>query len=357
MPAFDRVLRTARDLPPGSFAIVMATGIVSTAAQLLGWHIISWLLFSLNILLYLCLVLLLVIRCVHYRTQLLDDFRAHARGAGFFTIVAGTAVLGSELIVRAHAVDAAIALWLVSAVLWLVLIYAFFAVMTVLPVKPSLAEGINATWMLLVVSTQSVSLLGTLLSPHAGGLTDALLGLSVCLFLLGCMFYLLLFALILYRFLFFPLDAAGISPPYWINMGAVAITTLAGSLLVIHPASPAILAGVRPFVLGFTLLFWATATWWFPLLLVLGAWRHGLRRVPLRYDVQYWSMVFPLGMYTVATWRLSEAIQWPFLLPIPRVVGVFALLAWSLAFAGLVRRAARWARNRTDLVTPSVPAR
>src|SRR5690606_16602776 len=95
------------------------------------------------------------------------------------------------------------------------------------------------------------------------------------------------------------------------------------------------------FLRGFTLLFWATATWWFPLLLALGAWRHLLHRVPISYDVQYWSMVFPLGMYTVATLRLIEALDWPFLLPLPRVVGWVALGAWTLAFAGLARRVAR----------------
>ncbi len=337
----DKVLRTARDLPPSAFAIVMATGIVSTAAQLLGWDLFSWLLFGLNVALYVCLLALLAIRCARYRTNIVEDFRTHARAAGFFTIVAGTAVLGSEMVVRVQMAGAAIALWLFAAVLWVALIYAFFAVMTVLPVKPGLAEGINATWMLLVVSTQSVSVLGTLISPDAGRLADTLLGVSVCLFLLGCMFYMLLFSLILYRFLFFPLDAAGMSPPYWINMGAVAITTLAGSVLVLHPSSPVVLTGLMPFVLGFTLLFWATATWWFPLLLILGAWRHGPGRVRIRYDVQYWSMVFPLGMYTVATWRMSEAIGWPFLLPIPRVIGVFAVLAWTLAFVGLIRRVAR----------------
>lgn len=339
--ALDRVLRAARDLPPSAFAIVMATGIVSTAAQLLEWHALSWLLFALNIAFYICLLALLGVRCTRYRTQIIEDFRTHARAAGFFTIVAATAVLGTEMVVRVNADGAALALWFFAAALWVTLIYAFFAVMTVLPVKPGLAEGINATWMLLVVSTQSVSVLGTLISPDAGSLTDALLGVSACMFLLGCMFYMLLFSLILYRFLFFPLDAAGMSPPYWINMGAVAITTLAGSLLVLHPSSPLVLAGVRPFVLGFTLLFWATATWWFPLLIVLGVWRHGRRRIPIRYDIQYWSMVFPLGMYTVATWRLSEAIEWPFLLPIPRVVGMFAVLAWMLTFVGLMRAVVR----------------
>jgi tellurite resistance protein TehA-like permease len=330
---------TARDLAPGAFSIVMATGIVSTAAQLLGWEILSWLLFALNLFFYATLWLILMVRCLRFRSHIRDDFRSHARSAGFLTVVAGTAVLGTEMVLRVSMPDVALVLWIVAILLWAGLIYGFFGIMTVLPVKPTLDQGINASWMLIVVSTQSVSVLGTLLSPTFGTAGDVVLGFTAGMFLLGCMFYMLLFALILYRFLFFPLDAAGMSPPYWINMGAVAITTLAGSVLVLRDA--AVLAELRPFILGFTLLFWATATWWFPLLIGLGVWRHIVHRVPIRYDVQYWSMVFPLGMYTVATMRLSDAMQWTFLLPIPNVVGMFAVIAWTLAFAGLLRRLVR----------------
>jgi tellurite resistance protein TehA-like permease len=336
-----RFLHAARDLPSGAFSLVMATGIISTAAQLLGWEVFSWALFALNVVFYAVLAVLLAIRCARFPERVRDDFRSHARSAGFLTIVAATSVLGTELVLRVSFPRLALALWVLSVLLWTGLIYGFFGVMTVLPEKPPLDQGINASWMLLVVSTQSVSLLGTLLSPGPGGGSDAVLGFTTGMFLLGCMFYMLLFSLILYRFLFYPLDAGGMSPPYWINMGAVAITTLAGSLLILRADEAPLLAQLRPFLLGFTLLFWATATWWFPLLLVLGAWRHLLHRVPIRYDLQYWSMVFPLGMYTVATVRLTQALGWPFLRPIPLLVGYFAMLAWVLAFAGLLRRLLR----------------
>lgn len=341
MRGSGRIMPAARDLAPGAFSLVMATGIVSTAAQLFGWEALSWALFALNVVFYLILVLLLALRCARFPASVREDFRSHARSAGFLTTVAATAVLGTEMVLRVSLPGAAFVLWGVSILLWVGLIYGFFGVLTVLPEKPPLDQGINASWMLLVVSTQSVSVLGTLLSPTLGEAGDMVLGFTMGMFLVGCMFYLLLFSLILYRFLFFQLDAAGMSPPYWINMGAVAITTLAGSLLVLRAREAPLLEEVLPFLLGFTLLFWATATWWIPLLLVLGAWRHVLRRIPIEYDVQYWSMVFPLGMYTVATLRLIEAVEWPFLRPFPQVVGYFAVLAWALAFVGLLRRLLR----------------
>ena len=85
------------------------------------------------------------------------------------------------------------------------------------------------------------------------------------------------------------------TPPYWINMGAVAITTLAGSSLLLQSDRWSFLVMLRPFLAGFTLFFWATATWWIPLLVILGVWRHLVRRFPLRYDPSIGAWCFRWG--------------------------------------------------------------
>jgi tellurite resistance protein TehA-like permease len=121
-------------------------------------------------------------------------------------------------------------------------------------------------------------------------------------------------------------------------MGAVAISTLAGAMLIAAAPQSLLLQDLLPFLKGFTLLFWATATWWIPMLLILGVWRHVHMRFPIRYDPLYWGAVFPLGMYAVCTFRLAHAIDAPYLLLFPRVFLYAGLAAWTLAMVGLVRQ-------------------
>ena len=57
----------------------------------------------------------------------------------------------------------------------------------------------------------------------------------------------------------------------------------------------------------------------------------------LRYDPLYWGAVFPIGMYTVSTYRLGQIVDVPELMAIPRVFIWVALLAWTATLFGLIR--------------------
>jgi tellurite resistance protein TehA-like permease len=339
------IKRKAANLFSGYFSMVMATGALSIATHLLGMSMVAWVLVVFNVIVFIGLWFFTLIRVIKFFPRVMDDVASHTQGPGFFTSVAGTCVLGSQLIIVANQYVLASFLWGLGILLWMIVMYTFFTAVTVRKNKPELGEGINGAWLIAAVATQSISILGILLSSHVGEGREVILFFTLCMFLLGCMLYLNIITLIFYRFMFVELKFAALTPPYWINMGAVAITTLAGSTLMLHTENWSFLVEVTPFLKGFTLFFWVAGTWWIPLLFILMIWKHIYHRFPLKYDPQYWGMAFPLAMYTTSTYQLSRAIELPFLQVIPRLMVFVALAAWIIVLLGFVYHTYQSARE------------
>jgi tellurite resistance protein TehA-like permease len=338
-PAGVAILDAVRHLPAGSFAFVMATGIVSIAAERQAFHRLALVLFAIDAVAFLLLALLSLVRLLREPAAVFAKLSRHETGAGFLTLVAAAGILGNQFALLTPYPDIAAGLWLAASVFWAALVYAHLTALTIRPGKPPLDAGLDGSWLLLVVASESLAVLGTHVA-NLFGRPDVILYLSLCWFLLGGWFYLVVIVLILYRWWFAPMRPAQLTPPYWINMGAVAIATLAGARLEMVADGFPWLARLVPVITAAAAASWTLATWWIPLLLTLSLWRHAIRGVPLSYRVEYWSMVFPLGMYTVATWAFAHATGLDFLDVIPECFLWIAFAAWVATFYGMVRQAA-----------------
>jgi len=226
--------------------------------------------------------------------------------------------------------------------LWAGLTYTIFIAFTIKENKPPLDQGISGAWLLAVVATQSLAVLSALLAAHAGPPWKLELNFfALSMWLWGGMLYIWMMSLIFYRYTFFRLAADDLTPPYWINMGAMAISTLAGSLLIVNAPEAPFLSSILPFLKGFTIFYWATGTWWVPMLVLLAVWRYIVKRFPLKYDPLYWGAVFPLGMYSASTHEMVEALAVDFLGFLAPLFLYIALAALAATFIGLVRQLLR----------------
>jgi tellurite resistance protein TehA-like permease len=343
--AVPAVTGAIRALPPAYFALVMATGIVSVAALQAGMRPLAIALFWLNLVAYGVLAVLTIVRAQKYPDLLLADLTDHHRGPACFTMVAATCLLGSEALRLTGTLQFPALLLAIGLLLWTSLTYGIFTALIVKEAKPELADGISGAWLLAVVATQSIAVLSGLLAAHVDQPYRREMNfLALSMWLWGGMLYIWMISLIFYRYTFFRFSPADLSPPYWINMGAMAISTLAGAVLISNAPDAPFLLSLLPFLKGFTVFYWATGTWWIPMLVVLAVWRHTYRRFPLRYDPLYWGAVFPLGMYTVSTFEMAHAMDLEFLLGIPSVFVYVSLAAWTITFGAFLRSV--WRQRR-----------
>ena len=341
--------RAIATLDPGYFAWVMATGIVSIGTDLLGDHLISQVVLGVTVAAFVGLVLAYAARLLWFGSFVRQSAADPTTAMAYFTVVAGTDVLAVRLVLAGHPL-VAFALGACAAAVWVGLTYALPWSIVAAARRPVLGE-INGTWLVWVVATQSLSIVAAAVAPSAPAtwLRAELPAVAVCLWGLGVMLYLVLIVIIFLRLLVIAVTPAEMGPAYWIAMGATAISVraAAGILAVHDPHATTLVAAMRPFVVGLSVVLWAFGTWWIPLLVLLGIWRYLLRRYPRTYEPRLWNVVFPLGMYTVASFSLGRVPGLGFMASIARVwvwvgvaawVGVLSLMAGALVRTLVERR-------------------
>lgn len=325
-------------LPPGAFAFVMATGIVSIGMDQQGLSILSTVLLVIAATAWVALTVALAARLVLHRDRALADLHDPRLAFGYFTVVAGSGVLAVRLLDVQSSVSAL--LLGLATVVWLVLGYAVpWAAVLSSAQRPVLTEA-NGTWFIWVVASQSVATTAAGLEPHVTRGEEALAILAVIAWSVGVVLYAACAVFVALRLVQYPLTPEDLNPPYWVSMGAVAITVVAGAKIVEMTSTPMVDA-TSGLIAGLVVLCWAWASWLIPVLFAVGVWRHVVHRIPLRYESTWWSIVFPLGMYAVAGMYLGRADS----LPIVESIGAawlwVAVAAWTFA---AVSMALGWVR-------------
>ncbi|OBK14898.1 tellurite resistance/C4-dicarboxylate transporter family protein [Mycobacterium asiaticum] len=305
---------------PDVFAVVMTTGILSVAAQR---HHYTRLSETLGVLATVGLVVLVLLVAV---TRPAWDLRDPDVTLRLFTFVASCAVLDSRL-ANVHGV--VLTLGVTALVSWLLL-----AILTARNMAANswtvLRDRAHGAWELGSVGTCGMAIVATEVSRHT--VARSWFMVAVPVWVIGLGIYGLMTGLILWRAVHQRQDQDGIEPDAWILMGGLAIATLAGDN--IHALASGWLA---PTVRTVTVLTWVLATCWIPLLIFFGLRRIQRRPALLRFAGVWWAMVFPLGMYAVATAATAAELGRPVLGTVSLVFFWIASTAWVMvAAAGLL---------------------
>jgi tellurite resistance protein TehA-like permease len=337
--------RAMRSVSPESFALVMATGIVSAAVREVGLEIVGGVMLGIAAAAFVAIAGASCVRAVLAPAAVRADLTVPNRAFASFGLVAACAVLGNGLSDTGYRVAAEVLAWTGLA--------AWLALTGAVPVRLALGrqarprlDDVNGTWYLWAVATQSLSISASFLRSDEEVPARIAQLFAIALWSAGVAIYLAISILVVLRLRAGGLGPKGLRAPYWIAMGAASISVLAAARILGGPGMAAGSAG-RAVVVTTAVTLWLVATGLMPVLAAITA-GLSLRWPPrLRYWPGAWTIVFPLGMYAVASAQLGMRADLPLLRGIGQGEAWVAWAAWVLTFA-LVVVAARppWHRPR-----------
>jgi len=336
-----------RGADPRCFAMVMATGIVSVALQMVGSSSLSAALLWVAAAAFVVLVVASGGRVVAFGPEVRRELRRPDRLFSYFAFPAAASVLAARL-----ADHPGLGLEGVVAVLTAAAALAWVAVICAVAVFVAGWVGrgwtglrravtdVNGTWQLWVVGTQAAAIAAA--SAASAGVLAARFATwaAVVTWSAGAVLYPVVTAMVVTR-----LRVAGLAPgdpvaPYWVTMGAASITVLSAAqvLELIRVAAPAAPTGLRSPLTSLALAFWSVATGLIPALLALGAirWRPRDPLAPRGFRREMWMIVFPAGMYATASMRIGAAAGLPLIRGTGTAAAWIAAAVWAAVFIWMI---------------------
>jgi tellurite resistance protein TehA-like permease len=286
---------TELDLPPDVFAVVMATGIVSVAANDHSYPRLSVPLAWVAAAAFVVLVAGLAVRVVARPTSAFGEVRDPDVAFRLFTFVAACAVLGVRLDARP------VVVWVLGAAAlaaWVLLTPLALSDVCSRP-RSQLRDHAHGAWLLPSVATAGLAITAADVALHSRW--PSLTLVAAFAWLLAVAAYLAVAWLIMWRSVAAGFAPEQVTPDSWILMGALAIATVAGDH--VHAAARTLgsLHWLADAARPVTLATWVLSSLWIPFLLYAELWRVDQRAGSLHYAGVWWSAVFPLGMYSSAT--------------------------------------------------------
>lgn len=304
----------------GAFNVVMATAIVSIAARNVDLEALSVVLLWVAVAAFVSLAALDVWLARHPLNLIR---RAAQPGQGFHALgfVADQSVLGVRIAASGKLGLIVAPVLLASGwVLWALILAAVAAEHGRGGVRKPRGE-----WLLTVVATEGLAILAARIAAHEH--VPLLHAGATVLWIAGGVAYGVVGALLVCRAAQPGFGLGNITPDWWIVMGAPAIWCVAAVAVTgAHPGTIGAAAAVAA---------WGVATAMLIAIAVADALR--ARQLGVRFSPERWTMVFPLGMYSVASWDLGHGLHAGWLTELGHLWLAVAFCAWAAVALGELR--------------------
>ena len=334
-----------RQFTPNWFTVSMGTGVVALIVsefpmlKALTWQLGTGLWYF-NILLFVLFSVLYGLRWAFYPHEAKQIFQHPSMSLFLGTIPMALATILNGFLKYGQpiygdtAVQIAQALWYADAVLALLVAWAVpFAMYRH---QEHALQQMTAVWLLPIVACEVAASSGGLLLGHLAADTHAvaiLLG-SYVLWGVSVLPAFAILTILMLRLVLHKLPEKELAVSSWLALGPIGTAALA--LLVLGHQAPTLMASLGLAQLGqlfqqagilASLILLGFGLWWLGIA-VLTTLHHAKQDLP--FNLGWWGLTFPLGVYTLAILTLAQQLNLAFLYAVGYAFAAILMLLWSL---------------------------
>lgn len=334
-----------RQFTPNWFTVTMGTGVVALIVSelpifpSLTWHV-GTALWIFNSILFVLFSLLYVLRWVIYTQEAKQIFKhpmmslfLGAIPMGLATIINGFLKYGEPLW-GINAVQFAEQLWYIDVVI--AVLVAWIVPFAMFQKQEHQLQGMTAVWLLPIVACEVAASSGGLLIGHLNMDMHAvtLMFLSYVLWGISVLPAFAILTILMLRLILHKIPEKQLAISSWLALGPIGTGALA--LLVLGQQAPELLASVGYQHLG--VLFHDAGIMVSFVLLGFGLWWLGIAvmttiyhlRKELPFNLGWWGLTFPLGVFTLAILNLAQQLNVPFIFDIAYTFMTCLIMLWLI---------------------------
>lgn len=334
-----------RQFTPNWFTVSMGTGVVALIVsefpmiKALTWQLGTGLWYF-NILLFVLFSVLYGLRWAFYLHEAKQIFQHPSMSLFLGTIPMALATILNGFLKYGQpiygdtAVQIAQTLWYANIVLALLVAWAVpFAMYRH---QEHALQQMTAVWLLPIVACEVAASSGGLLLGHLAADTHAvaiLLG-SYVLWGVSVLPAFAILTILMLRLVLHKLPEKELAVSSWLALGPIGTAALA--LLVLGHQAPTLMASLGLAQLGqlfhqagilASLILLGFGLWWLGIA-VLTTLHHAKQDLP--FNLGWWGLTFPLGVYTLAILNLAQQLNLAFLYAVGYAFAAILMLLWSL---------------------------
>ena len=334
-----------RQFTPNWFTVSMGTGVVALIVsefpmlKALTWQLGTGLWYF-NILLFVLFSVLYGLRWAFYPHEAKQIFQHPSMSLFLGTIPMALATILNGFLKYGQpiygdtAVQIAQTLWYADVVLALLVAWAVpFAMYRH---QEHALQQMTAVWLLPIVACEVAASSGGLLLGHLAADTHAvaiLLG-SYVLWGVSVLPAFAILTILMLRLVLHKLPEKELAVSSWLALGPIGTAALA--LLVLGHQAPMLMASLGLAQLGqlfqqagilASLILLGFGLWWLEIA-VLTTLHHAKQDLP--FNLGWWGLTFPLGVYTLAILTLAQQLNLAFLYAVGYAFAAILMLLWSL---------------------------